>query len=349
MIVVAPGPRRFPIFSARRPELSTNGRAELMLLGAIVVWSLNFSVAKYALGRFSPLAYTAPRYALAALIFCAFAIRREGSMRVRRRDVRLMLAAAAVGIWLNQLAFVYALRLAGAATVSLLFGTAPILVAVFARLAGIEQVGRRTWLATAVSSLGVAVLVIGAGGGLSGNLGGIILCLVSSATWASYSCALVPLSRVYSPYRLSAVLTLVGSVPLLASAALQLWGQDWAAVGIGGWLAFAYALLPSYVLSNLVWFRTIGLVGAPRAALYINLEPFLGALFAVLLLSEHIGALEAVGGAVTAGALVLLPRGAGIGKGQASPDAVEPALDAAPFASVPGNDRELCDTVRPVR
>jgi drug/metabolite transporter (DMT)-like permease len=329
MIIVTPGAgRRFPRFPPHRPELSTRGRAELLLFGAVVVWSLNFSVAKFALGRFSPLSYTAPRYALAGLIFGVVALRREGSLRVRRRDVRLLLAAAAVGIWLNQLAFMYALRLAGAATVSLLFGTAPILVAVLAHVSGIERVGRRTWLATVVSSVGVAILVLGAGGSISGSLGGILLCLISSATWASYSCALVPLTRVYSPYRLSAILTLVGSVPLLASAALQMWGQDWAAVGLAGWLAFAYALLPSYVLSNLVWFRAIGLVGAARASLYINLEPFLGALFAVLLLSERVGALEALGGAVTACALVLLPRGAGIGKGQASPDAVEPAVDA---------------------
>jgi drug/metabolite transporter (DMT)-like permease len=340
MIIVVPGlGKRLTTFSPRWPELSTHGRAELMLLGAVLVWSLNFSVSKYALGRFSPLAYTAPRYAFAALIFCSIAVRREGSLRVTRPDARLVLAAAAVGIWLNQLAFVYALRLAGAATVSLLFGTAPILVAVFAHVSRIEHVGARTWLATAVSSLGVAVLVIGSGGSLSGSLGGVLLCLVSSATWAAYSCALVPLTRVYSPYRLSAVLTLAGSMPLLASAALQLWGQNWAAIGIAGWLAFAYALLPSYVLSNLVWFRTIGLVGAPRAALYINLEPFLGALFAVLLLSEHVGALEAVGGVVTAGALVLLPRGAGIGKGQASPDAFEPAVDASSVTPAPGAGR----------
>jgi drug/metabolite transporter (DMT)-like permease len=335
MIIVAAGVgRRFLAFSSHRSELSTQARAELLLLGAIVVWSLNFSIAKFALGEFLPLAYTAPRYVLAGLIFCAIAVRREGTLRVRRRDVRLLLAAALVGIWLNQLAFVYALRLAGAATVALLFGTAPILVAVFAHLSRIERVGARTWLATAVSSVGVAILVIGSGGSLSGSLGGILLCLVSSATWAFYSCALVPLTHVYSPYRLSAVLTMAASVPLLASSALQLAGQDWGAIGIAGWLAFGYALLPSYILSNLVWFRTIGLVGAPRAALYINLEPFLGALFAVILLSEHISPLEAVGGAITAAALVLLPRGKGIGKGQASPDAVEPAIDPVPAPAV---------------
>ena len=313
--------------STHRPAaLTRQGRAELMLRGAIVVWSLNFSVAKYALGRFSPLAYTAPRYALAGLIFGAVALRREGTVRVRRHDVRLVLLAAAVGIWVNQLAFVYALRLAGAATVSLLFGTAPILVALFAHIGRIERLRPRTWLATGLSSLGVAILAVGSGGSLSGSLGGIVLCLVSSATFAFYCVALVPLTQTYSPYRLSAVLTLAGSVPLLASAALQLWGQDWAAVGVAGWLAFGYALLPSYVLSNLVWFHAIGRVGAPRAALYINLEPFLGALFAVLLLSEHIDALEAIGGAVTASALVLLPRGVRVSKGHASPEAVEPAL-----------------------
>lgn len=299
-----------------------------MLLAAVLVWSLNFSVAKFALGRFSPLAYTAPRYALAGIIFGAFAFRREGSLRIVRQDVRLVLTAAIVGIWLNQLAFVYALQLAGAATVSLLFGTAPILVSVFAHVSGVEQLGRRAWFATALSSTGVAMLVVGSGGNVSGSLGGVILCLVSASTWAFYSVALVPLTQTYSPYRLSAVLSLAGAIPLVLSSVLQLWHQNWASIGTAGWLAFGYALLPSYVLSNVVWFRAIGVVGAPRAALYINLEPILGALFAVLLLSEHINRLEGVGGAVTAAALLLLPRGARLRKGHASPEAIEPTLDA---------------------
>src|SRR5690348_7624403 len=121
----------------RRPVRArpiTHRRAETMLLGAVLVWSLNFSISKYALGRFSPLAFTAPRYALAGIIFGAVAIRREKSIRILRADMRLVLTAAIVGIWLNQVAFIYALHLAGAATVSLLFGTAPILVALLAHL-----------------------------------------------------------------------------------------------------------------------------------------------------------------------------------------------------------------------
>ncbi len=136
--------------------------------------------------------------------------------------MRLVLLAAAVGIWVNQLAFIYALRLAGAATVSLLFGTAPILVALFAHISRVER------LRTANVARDGPLLARGrnpcgrVGGSLSGSLGGIVLCLVSSATFAFYCVALVPLTQTYSPYRLSAVLTLAGSVPLLASAALQI-------------------------------------------------------------------------------------------------------------------------------
>jgi hypothetical protein len=62
MIIVAAGVgRRFSAFSSHRPELSTQARAELLLLGAIVVWSLNFSIAKFALGEFLPLAYLQQR------------------------------------------------------------------------------------------------------------------------------------------------------------------------------------------------------------------------------------------------------------------------------------------------
>ena len=307
MIIVAAKVRRVTP-SCHWHGFTLRGRAEILLLAAVLAWSLNFAITKYAIGRFSPLAYTAPRYVLAGLAFSLVALHREGSVRVRRHDARLVLTAAVVGIWVNQLAYTYALRLAGAATVSLLFGTAPILVAVFAHVSRVESLGVWSWLATALSSLGVAILVVGSGGSLSGNLGGILLCLVSSATFAFYSVAVVPLTRRYSPLRLSAVLTLAGSVPLLASGLLQLWHQDWASIGTIGWLAFLYGLLPGYVLSNLIWFHALSILGPARAALYINLEPFLGALFAVLLLSEHIGGFRALGGALTAAALFLLPR-----------------------------------------
>jgi drug/metabolite transporter (DMT)-like permease len=49
-------------------------------------------------------------------------------------------------------------------------------------------------------------------------------------------------------------------------------------------------------------------VGPSRASLYANLQPFLGALFALLLLSERMTALQAAGGLAIAAGIVLARR-----------------------------------------
>src|SRR5687768_13145355 len=126
--------------------------ADILLLVTVFFWSFNFTVVKYALTHgWEPLAYSSVRFALGALLFAGFTYAREGSLVVRRTDVLLMTGAAAAGIWLNQLSFVYAVRLTTAATVALMFGTLPIFVALIAQALGQERLHLRHWFATVIS------------------------------------------------------------------------------------------------------------------------------------------------------------------------------------------------------
>ena len=284
--------------------------ADVLLLATVLLWSFNFTAAKYALTHgFAPLAYSAFRFGAGAVLFSALTYGRERSFSVRRSDALLILGAAALGIWLNQLSFGYALRLTTAATVALLLGTLPIFVALFSWIAGHERLRLRHYLAAAISFAGVALVAAGSGGGISGDLGGVLLGLATSATWAAYSVAIAPLMRTYSPYRISAILLLVGCVPLFLSAAPQLVEQDWSAPGALAWGGLWYGVVFSLVLTNVLWFTAIDRVGATRSALYANLQPFLGAVFALVVLSERLGALEVAGGLVI-GAGIVLARGA---------------------------------------
>ena len=45
---------------------------------------------------------------------------------MRRRDLGIAAAAATVGIWLNQVSYVYAIKFTTATTVALILGTTPI-------------------------------------------------------------------------------------------------------------------------------------------------------------------------------------------------------------------------------
>src|SRR2546421_2087267 len=91
----------------RRPEL-----ADLMLLATVTLWGLNFTVTKYVLSHgFQPLAYASLRFGMAASVLAGLAYAREGSFSMRRRDLVLLSGAALIGICLNQLTFVYAIKL----------------------------------------------------------------------------------------------------------------------------------------------------------------------------------------------------------------------------------------------
>ncbi len=280
--------------------------ADVLLLATVLCWSFNFTVVKYALTHgWQPLAYSSLRFALGAAIFSAFTFGREHTLRVARGDVRFMIVVAALGIWLNQLTFTYAVRLTTAATVALMFGTLPIFVALVAQAFRLERLHARHWLATVVSFAGVALVAAGATSGLSGDLGGILLGIGAAVTWAAYSVAMGPLMQRYSPYRISAFMLLVGSIPLFASALRQLAAQDWDGLSALAWACFFYSLFFSLVFTNIWWFEAIDRVGAARASLYANLNPFLGAFFALVVLSEEMGVIQFVGGIVIAAGILL--------------------------------------------
>jgi drug/metabolite transporter (DMT)-like permease len=282
--------------------------AELMLLATVSIWAFNFTVTRYILTHgFEPLAFSAARFTAAATVVSAVTLTTERSIRFERRDVVLLVPAAFVGIYLNQISFVYAIDLTNASTTALIFGSLPILTAIFAYIVGVERLHRRFWIAAALSFAGVALVAAGSGGGFSGNLSGDILAFLGAATWGVYSVAIVPLLARYSVWRISAGALLVGVVPLVITAIPQLVEQQWD-LGALVWVGFTYAVLGPLVLTNVLWFTAIDRVGPSRATLVTNLQPFLAAVFAVVLLSEELSWLQIAGGIAIGAALVLARR-----------------------------------------
>ena len=275
--------------------------ADLMLVGTILIWSLNFTVTRYVLEHgFQPLAYSTVRYGIAATLFAAFTYGYEGSLRIRRRDIVIVLIAAGLGIWLNQLSYVYAIKLTNASTTALILGITPIFAALIAFAIGLERVSSRFWLAAAVSFVGVSLVAIGSGE-VRGDLEGDLLGVATAATWAAYSVAIAPLMRRYSPYRISAIVLVVGWIAVAATAAPQLARQEWD-LGWEVWALLAFAVLGPLVLTNILWFKAVDRVGPSHATLFANAQPFVAVIFAVLLLGETLSWLQIV-------------RGVGIGVG----------------------------------
>jgi drug/metabolite transporter (DMT)-like permease len=282
---------------------------DLMLIATIVIWAFNITVTKYVLTHgFQPLAYGAIRYGAAAILAVAVAVVLEGSLRVGGRKNLALVGAASVLLLINQVSFVYALKLGSATTVALILGMTPIFAAIISSLVGLEQLTRRFWMATLIGFVGVALVALGAGGDLSSDLGGDLLAIMLAISWAAYSVTIAPLMRSYSPYRISAVVLVIMCIPFVALSAPQIADQDYSSLGALVWVGLAFAIVGPLFLTNILWFKSIGIVGPSRATLFANAQPFVAAIFAALILSEHLHWLQIVGGVAILLGIVLERR-----------------------------------------
>ena len=231
-----------------------------MLLATVTLWALNFTVTKYVITHgFQPVAYGCLRFGVAAMAFSGLAYARERALAIPRRDLGILAVAALIGIFLNQLAFVYAIKLTTATTVALLFGTLPVMTGLFSFALGIDRLGTRFWLAALLAFAGAALAALG---------------------------------------------FVIGTLPLFAVGAQQLGSQDYG-FGVSIWLAYAFAVIGPLVVANLLWFGAIGRVGPSRASVFANLQPFLAAIFSLLILSESMTRLQVAGGLAIAAGIVL--------------------------------------------
>jgi len=282
-------------------------RVHAMLVAAVVLWALNLTITRYILTHgLEPLAYATLRYGLASAIFIGIAVAAERALKPERRDLGLILAAT-VALVLNQFAFVYALDTTSASTIALLLGATPAIAALIGLALGLERLSGRFWVATAVSFVGVALVAAGSGSSLSAGWVGIALGLAAAASWAVYSIAIAPLMSRYSASRISAVVLPLGWVAIALVGTPQTASQDY---GLGWeiWVLLVLATLGPLVLTNILWFRALHGIGASRATLIANLQPFVSAVVAVFLLSETMTLLQVAGGVLIGGGILLARR-----------------------------------------
>ena len=284
---------------------------DVILILAPLMWSLHIVGSKYALGNgFLPMPFLIIRFVSAALVFTTIALFVERTLRIEGRSDQLYVAGAAVMFAVNQIAFVFALKATTAVTVSLVFGLFPITVGVLAAAIGHEAMTTQKAVAGIVSFVGVSLVVIGIPGGvskLSGEIWGILIALCIPLSWAFFSLLIGPPMKRHTPMRINAVVLPGTAVAVTVVGFSSLGNQDYAEPDTLAWICLAYSALGTLVITNLLWFRVVGRVGAAKSSYFLNLQPFGAALLAWLLLGETITVIQVLGG-IGIGAGIVISR-----------------------------------------
>lgn len=198
-----------------------------------------------------------------------------------------------------------ALRYLPAATLTFLFYTYPAWVAVIGALRRTERLTTRRAVALTLSLVGIVVM---AGNPWGGGLHpvGIALALTSALLYAAYiplldhfqRVAPAPVTAAYASGGAALALTIGGA--LTGTLTAQLAPAAWGAAITMGVVCTAVAFL--------AFLRGLRTLGPVRAAIVSTVEPFWSALLATVVLGQPLTPRTVIGGAMIAGAVVVLSR-----------------------------------------
>lgn len=291
------------------PQTTRHGMtAAAVLVLANAIAAINVTVVHYAVGYFEPLAFAGLRSIVATVVVLVWATWREGFPRIRRTHLSLLVITALVGISINQLTFVYTMRISQTSLAAILLATTPLFVAVIARALRIEAVNRGSWLGVALGFTGVLIIAV-AGEGRSGQ--GVLaagLALGSTAGFAVFLLLIRTLLHSYRPITLTALLMAIGSVPLVVGTVAQAPETDWSAIPVAAWLELIYSAVLALAFTYTVYVWSIRTMGATRMAVFAYLQPVVAAVVAVLVTGERPSPLAACGSIVVIVGLVVTGR-----------------------------------------
>ena len=276
-----------------------------LLLLLVLIWGSNFSIVKAAIEEIPAFGFNTLRMATACIVLLTVS-RVSGDAFPDRGDWPRLITLGFFGHCCYQLAFVSGLARTTVANSSLILGCMPISVLVLNALSGRpEAVGKRQWLGVGLAVAGVYLVAGEGAGATTETLAGDALTLAALWCWAWYTTGSRALLQRYSPLRLSAYATLVGTLCYAPFGVPDLLRLDWGGVSGWAWAALVISGLLALSVAHIIWYTGVQRLGSARTSVYSNLVPVAAMAVAFIWLHEPIGAVRVAGATLVLTGLVL--------------------------------------------
>lgn len=281
------------------------GVAVLLVLQA-AIWGSAFPMIKLGLEDFSAPHFTLLRHLVASLTFAPLLLLFKARLLPQRRDLPYFLLLGAVGFLTYHLALNYGEQQVSAGAASLIIATAPAMTAILAAFMAGDRLPFAGWIGSAISFLGVALIVLGDGrDALAAGFSLYGLLIVIAAVATSFFAVLQRrMFTRYRPIEVAAFATWFGTAPMLVFAPGI--GPSLADAGSGALSAVVYnGVLPSAVAYT-IFAYALSRSPVTVVTAFLYLVPVFGLVSAWLLLGEVPPLLTYLGGAVAIAGVVVL-------------------------------------------
>ena len=282
--------------------------AELVMLGANVVYGTSYVVARVTLESVPPAMLAFSRLALGALALALFVRGRPARPR-SRADRRAIAWMGILGFAGAYICSSWGIAHSTATNAALLITVEPVSMILLSPWYLGERLSGRGAVGATLTIVGTLVLVVNGIPGVTEKLAphwaGDLVLVVAGVAYASYSLLGRRVLERHAPIGVTIRSLVWGAAALLPIAGLE-WLSGarpaWSAAAISGTLYLAVVIT---ALGYVVWNWALARVPAPRAAIFLNVQPIVGALLGAAVLGEPITAFTIVGGVLVVTGLVV--------------------------------------------
>jgi drug/metabolite transporter (DMT)-like permease len=295
------------------PRLSqTRAYVALFLIAAL--WGTFPATSKLALADIPPTLMTAVRCAIAAALLSAMVLRAgfDAGRELTADAVKAFFVLGTAGFVVSTQITYWGIYTTSAANAAILQATAPVMVALGARVYLGERLRRAQRLGVTVSMLGVLLVVT------EGRLAelapselrlGDFLTLFALVGWTVYTVFGKRVLTGHSPALTTTAAYVCGTLVLVPLVILTAPLTPRPRLDSPlAWAVLLYHAIPG-AFAHLWWYAAVERVGPSRAAIFMNVTPVVGIGMAALLVGEEIGPWQIGGAAMVLGGVALTTGG----------------------------------------
>jgi drug/metabolite transporter (DMT)-like permease len=268
--------------------------AYLLLLIPVCIWGSNFVAGSWLVNQFHPLALAAIRILFTSSFLLAFAFFTHRLVRIRKQQWLYLFFIGLVGTLLNQTFFFQALQYTSATEAALIMSLAPIATSILAFFFLREPLTLRMIIGSFIAVCGVYLLVsfnkphvsVGWGDVMAGGAMltfAISLILIRKLTQTLESIPATVYSTVLGACMFVPFVYVNDQHPVIAHS-------------VWPWILAALSGILSQGVGGLLWNKGITLIGASKASILLNLQPFVAMIVGYVTMGVPVTRSQILGG-----------------------------------------------------
>jgi drug/metabolite transporter (DMT)-like permease len=288
--------------------------ADLVLLVANLVYATSYVVTRVALDHLPPAFLALGRLTIAAAVLWPVVRTLESSTAPGRRDAWRIAAMGAVGFAGAYACSHWGLARSTATNAALLIIVEPVSIMLLSPPLLGERLRRREAIGATVALVGVVLVVLNGVPGLTHALAphwrGDLLLVLAGVAYGAYTLIGRDVLARTSPLVVTARSIAWGAVVMVPLAVAEWLAGARPAPSVGAVAGLLYLAVVITALGYLVWNWVLARVSAPRASIFLTVQPIGGAVLGAVLLGEPLTAFTLAGAALIVLGLWLTVAGA---------------------------------------